>query len=301
MQAKKSGDKAKASALKLVANTTFGATLDKDNDLYDPLMGRSVCISGQLYLIELANHLYTEIEDLVIVQLNTDGIMVEFDDSQYEKVKAITKEWQERTGFELEEDHIKLMVQNNVNNYIEVQESGETKTKGGYLVRGISTAGAFNINNNATIIPKAIIDYFTKDIPVEKTIGECNDIFQFQLIAKASGLYKEVYQLIDEEKVPMQKCNRVYATEDLTYGTLYKVHNNGGITKIAGLPEACIVDNSNILDISAVDKSWYINLAKKQIADFKGESGKKRVNTRLIHKLMRETLDIFDAVQPTLF
>ncbi len=301
MEAKRKGDKAKAAALKLVVNTNYGATLDKDNDLYDPLMGRSVCINGQLFLLELACHLHKEIPGIEFPNINTDGIMFEYDPDQEEQIQAILKEWQERTGFTLEEDDIVQIVQKDVNGYVEVQRDGKVKVKGGYLSRGISTAGAFNINNNATIIPKAIIDYFTKDIPVEQTIGECNDIFQFQLIAKASGLYKEVYQLIDGEKVPMQKCNRVYATEDLTYGTLYKVHNNGGITKIAGLPEACIVDNSNILDISAVDKSWYINLAKKQIADFKGESGKKRVNTRLIHKLMRETLDIFDVVQPTLF
>jgi hypothetical protein len=54
MKAKKSGDKATANALKLVANTTYGAMLNKYNDLYDPLMGRSVCITGQLFLLELS-------------------------------------------------------------------------------------------------------------------------------------------------------------------------------------------------------------------------------------------------------
>lgn len=45
MRAKASGDKATANALKLVVNTTYGAMLNKFNDLYDPLMGRSVCIT----------------------------------------------------------------------------------------------------------------------------------------------------------------------------------------------------------------------------------------------------------------
>ena len=43
MKAKASGDKATANALKLVVNTTYGAMLNQYNDLYDPLMGRSVC------------------------------------------------------------------------------------------------------------------------------------------------------------------------------------------------------------------------------------------------------------------
>ena len=56
VKAKRAGDKATANALKLVLNTTYGAMLNKYNALYDPLMGRSVCISGQLFLLELANH-----------------------------------------------------------------------------------------------------------------------------------------------------------------------------------------------------------------------------------------------------
>ena len=55
LAAKKSGDKATANALKLVLNTTYGAMLNKYNDLFDPLMGRSVCVSGQLFLLELAS------------------------------------------------------------------------------------------------------------------------------------------------------------------------------------------------------------------------------------------------------
>ena len=76
ISAKKAGDKATANNLKLVLNTCYGATLNQYNDLYDPLQARSVCISGQLYLSELANHLYTEVDGLEIVSLNTDGIMV---------------------------------------------------------------------------------------------------------------------------------------------------------------------------------------------------------------------------------
>ena len=88
MKAKAAGDKVTANALKLVVNTTYGASLNKYNDLFDPLMGRSVCITGQLFLLELANHLLADCSTLKVIQLNTDGIMVSFDDSEYEKVLA---------------------------------------------------------------------------------------------------------------------------------------------------------------------------------------------------------------------
>ena len=295
IQAKKSGDKALANALKLVANTTYGAMLNQYNALYDPLMGHSVCISGQLYLLELANHLYTDIEGLRIVQLNTDGIMIEFDDSQYEQVQEILQEWQTRTGFELEEDSIKKLVQKDVNGYIEIQSSGETKVKGGLLVRGIAPAGAFNINNNATIVAKALLDYFAKGVSVEETIESCNDLLSFQLIAKASSKYAAAYHIVAGEKVLVQKCNRVYATTEREYGTLIKTHSEkGNDVKIGGLPEHCLIDNNNELSIERVDKKWYIKLAKRYINDFLGIKPPKK-NTRKINSLAKQALKLLEV------
>ena len=288
ISAKKAGDKSTANNLKLVLNTCYGATLNQYNDLYDPLQARSVCISGQLYLSELANHLYTEVEGLKIVSLNTDGIMVEFDDSQYDKVLTITQEWQERTGFELEEDKIKKVCQANVNNYILIMEDGSVKTKGGYLVRGIAPAGAFNINNNATIVAKAIVEYFVNDTPPEDTINNCNDIFSFQIIAKAGSKYKEAYHLVDGQPQPVQKVNRVYATADERYGKIYKVKAADDATaKIESLPEHCIIDNDNHLTIEAVDKTFYIEMARKRINDFIGvkPTKNKNKNTKETNKM----------------
>ena len=281
MKAKASGDKATANALKLVVNTTYGALLNKYNDLFDPLMGRSVCITGQLFLMELAQHLYADIPDLKIVQLNTDGIMVECDRKYLPKLDEICDEWQSRTGFELEEDAVVRIAQKDVNNYVEVQESGKAKSKGGYLVRGISTVGAFNINNNACIVAAAVKEYLVNGVPVEDTINGCNDIFQFQLIAKAGVKYREAYHLVDGEKVPVQKVNRVYATKDERYGKLFKVKaENDSTAKIEMLPEHCIIDNDNHLTIDDVDKTFYIEMAKKRINDFLGIKPEKKKGGR---------------------
>ena len=295
MQAKKSGDKAKANALKLVANTTYGAQLNAYNDLYDPLMARSTCISGQLYLLELANHLYKGIDGLRVAALNTDGIMVEFDDSQYDDVNAIIREWQDRTGFTLEEDKIKTLIQGNVNNYIEIGYDDSLKIKGGYLVRGISTAGAFNINNTYTIIPKAIIAYYKDGTPIEDTINACNEPLEFQMVAKASSKYAAVWHIVNGYRVQVQRCNRVYAAKDKTLGTLYKTHKETGTdAKIADLPEHCVIDNDNHISIEEIDKAWYIRKAKKMADDFLGIEPPK-VNKRTINRLMKEALKILEG------
>lgn len=281
MEAKASGDKATANALKLVCNTTYGAMLNKYNDLYDPLMGRSVCISGQLYLFELAEHCFREIESLRIVQLNTDGIMVECHPEDLGRLDEICEEWQTRTGFELETDSVIRIAQKDVNNYVEVQPDGSTKAKGGYLVKGIAPAGAFNINNSCCIVATALKEYFVNGTPVEDTINGCDDIFQFQIIAKAGVKYREAYHLVDGEQVPVQKVNRVYATADERYGKLFKVKaENDSTAKIEMLPEHCIIDNDNHLTIAEVDKQFYIDMAKKRVNDFLGVKPEKKKLTR---------------------
>lgn len=318
VQAKKAGDKVTANALKLVLNTTYGTMLNgKDgvafNDLYDPLMGRSVCITGQLLLLELSMHLVSECPTLKIIQLNTDGIMVSFDNSDEAKWQEITQEWQDRTGFELEEDFIQKIVQRDVNNYVEVPVGdGKPKVKGGALVRGILTnanidftkmglpawenmsGGAWNINNNAVIVARAIQDYFVKGVDPEETIMASKNILDFQVIAKVGGKYSGCYQMVGEDKVPVQKVNRVYATADQRYGTIYKTHAvTGKDAKVPSLPVHCMVDNNNELAIDVVDRNWYLKLAQKNIREFLGVKPPRK-NTRRINSLKKKSLALFD-------
>lgn len=264
IEAKHNGDESLDKALKLVINTTYGAMLNKHNSLYDPLMGRSVCISGQLFLLELANNLYKNVSNLKIIQLNTDGIMVEFDDKLENRVEDIANEWQKRTGFTLEKDDVNFIVQKDVNNYIAVLSNGDIKKKGAYLVRGISKAGAFNINNNSKVIVEAVENYLLYDKPIEETINENNEILDYQIIAKASGKYSKVLHQCEDDYIQVQKVNRVYASLNNKDGQLYKVHKErNNLNLIPNLPEHCLIDNKNEASINDIDKSWYIEEAKR--------------------------------------
>lgn len=271
LAAKKSGDLQTSNTLKLVLNSTYGAMLNQYNNLYDPRMGRSVCISGQLFLLELAGQYLAKCRTLRLIQLNTDGVMVSLDEKELPLLSEINGEWQRRTRFQLEEDRIQRIIQKDVNNYIMIAESGKVKTKGGYLNYGIAPAGVFNINNNLIIVKQAVLRYFTEGVSPEETIGGCGDIFCFQTIAKAGSKYSEAFQLVGGEKRPVQRVNRVYATPDTRYGTLYKVKaKDGSIAKIENLPEHCMVDNGNCLSLQQIDKQYYVNLAKRRIDEFRG-------------------------------
>lgn len=308
VRAKKAGDKATANALKLVLNTTYGAMLNEYNELYDPLMGRSVCISGQLQLLELAEHLVGVCPTLRLIQLNTDGIMVSLDNTDVPVYEEITEEWQNRTGFELEEDFIRKIVQKDVNNYVELPLEGEPKIKGGVLVRGIvtngnvdfpamgfpawtnTTGGAFNINNNAVVIANAVREYFANGTPIRETVEADNTLLDYQLVAKASSKYGPAYHMIGEEPVQVQKVNRVYAAKDYRLGTLYKRHlGSGNLVKQAGLPAHCLVDNDNHETLAAIDREWYIREAERYVRDFLGIKPPKR-NTRKVNSIKRNLL-----------
>lgn len=291
--AKRAGNKELANTLKLVLNTTYGATLAKTNPLYDPLHARSVCISGQLYLLELAEHLYRDIPGLQIPELNTDGIEVEFDDRYVEQVQAIVHEWEERTHFQMEEEIIDRVVSKDVNNYVQIIE-GKVKTKGGMLVRGIAPAGAFNVNNNMVIVAEALRDYLAHGIPPEKTIGDCNELLKFQMVAKASHKYSHVYQIVNGERLEVQRCNRVYAGKDPAYGTLIKVHaERGNDNKISGLPEHCFIDNKNTGNIEDIDKQWYIDLCWSQIQAFMGYDPREE---RVVDMAEKKTMNVYQKL-----
>ena len=282
IRAKHEGDKQTATDLKLPLNTVSGAQENKYNDLYDPLPTRSLRISGQLFLTMLTMQLLNACKTIKLLNLNTDGLMYSIDKSELHIVDEIASAWEKQTKFELETDDIAKVWLKDVNNLLFIDTKGKVKTVGGYLNYGISVKGAWAINNNATIVKQAVIDYFVHGTPPEDTIYHCSDIFSFQMIAKAGSKYKEAYHIVDGNKMAVQRVNRVYASKDTRYGKLFKIKaENDATAKIEMLPEHCIIDNDNQLTIDDVDKTFYIEMAKKRINDYLGikpEKNKKEKN-----------------------
>lgn len=299
IKAKHDGDKQTANDLKLPLNTVSGAQENQYNDLYDPLPTRSLRISGQLFLTMLTMQLLNACKTIKLLNLNTDGLMYSIDKSELHIVDEIASAWEKQTKFELETDEISKVWLKDVNNLLFIDTKGKVKTVGGYLNYGISIKGAWSINNNATIVKQAIIDYFVNGTPPEQTINKCKDIFAFQIIAKAGKKYKEAYHLVNGEKVSVQKVNRIYATTDTRYGKLYKVkEENDATAKIEMLPEHCIIDNDNQLSIESVDKTFYIEMAKKRINDYLGIKPikNKKEKTKMATNTTKATQNVYQKL-----
>lgn len=220
VEAKAKGDKKKAGGLKLVLNTTYGASLQKFNDLYDPLMGVSTCLTGQLLLTQLLVTLDQKLNSFVHIQSNTDGIMFSIDRDELDYARELINQWSKRTRLGMGEIQIKRVIQKDVNNYIIENFDGDIEVRGAYV--SDHPKGTFK-HNSFGVIATAIVKYFTENIPVEETILACDDPFKFQLIAKTGSTYQRTVQYLNGEEIDVQKVNRVYAVNDEKYGVIKKV------------------------------------------------------------------------------
>lgn len=118
--------------LKIALNGTFGNTICKTSEFYDPKCGMSITITGQLSLCMLTETLL-KVPDLKIISANTDGICYKFKRKYALIVSQICKWWESICGgLELEHEQYSKVFARDVNNYIAVYANGKVKRKGCY-------------------------------------------------------------------------------------------------------------------------------------------------------------------------
>lgn len=296
IKAKHEGDDETAGALKLVLNSTYGAMKNQYNPLYDPRGANHICITGQLLLTDLIEKL-EDVEGFSLIQSNTDGLMIKFPVANEKQINKIVEEWEQRTRLNMEYTEIHRIAQKDVNNYIvqvgatylirdgvktfTKEDKLKINTKGGYV--SLWQGGSFK-NNSLIIVHKAIVEYFMNSVPVEDTINKAENIFDFQMICKTGGTFQNTVWAVGDDQITVQRVNRVYAVKDQKYGLIYKV-KDGRLHKMPDVPEHCYVDNTNCLKIADIDRSFYIELAKKRIADFLGNTQKTKKKRKEVEKM----------------
>jgi hypothetical protein len=248
---------------KIVLNSTYGATKDKYNDLYDPRQANNVCVGGMMLLLDLIEKLEPYVE---LIQSNTDGLYVRLlDDSYFSKVDDICWEWEQRTGMSLEFNQYDEIYQKDVNNYIIIDRvNNHVKTKGAYV------KGLHDLDYDLPIVNKAVVDYFVHGTRPQKTVWDCDDLRQFQRVVKLS--YKYDGAAVGGQMIP-GKVFRVFADKSESAPRLNKI-KNGSLEKISYTPNHVFIVNGDVNGKSLPDKldrMWYVRLAKSRIKNFLGE------------------------------
>lgn len=296
--AAKAGNKAEAKRLKKaqlpykkMLNALSGGMKDETNPAYDPRNNNCMCINGQLMLLDLIEHLEV-IPGFELIQSNTDGLIIWIPDTDeaFEMVDDICWEWEQRCSTEyceilLELDNISEIYQKDVNNYLWIGSDGGVERIGAY-VKELSA-----VDNDLPILNKALVDYMVHKTPVEQTINQCDDLIMFQKIVKLSEKYdwvehehctpvitktgvrviREIYEYPEKVRYSY-KSYRVFASNSQDDGRLLrrkKVKPKG--EKFGNTPDHCFICNDDVCGVKVptnLDKSWYIELAKKRLKQF---------------------------------
>lgn len=202
--------------LKLALNGTYGKSNDKYSVFYDPKFTMQITINGQLSLLMLAERLL-EIEGLMLVQLNTDGVTVAMLRNTEEQYNNVCTQWEKDVGLQLEfVDYSKMYIRD-VNNYIAVYTDGKTKRKGAYQFEGLG----WHQNQGGLVIPMAAEAAMIKGIDVEEFIRNHKEKFDFMLRTKVPRSSKLIMRMEDGTEVQQQNICRYYPS--VNGGKLIKV------------------------------------------------------------------------------
>lgn len=276
--AKKEGKKLLNEGLKLILNGAIGAMLSEFNPLYDTWSNSSICVHGQLLLFILAKRLYDA--GFNIVQTNTDGIMIERQEGV--DYMPICDEWQKQAKLGLEFDEIKILQQNNVNNYYCEFENGKIKSKGFYLSNEKFGKATSKILCNLVTEQPVLNGIDPRDFVIFKKhgVGEIYDGITRQKVEGRSLAFVIGYESDSRTQayysrsrnarkvaVKDEKGNPVLAADGTPVTEI--VHTE---SKITGFTDnMLLVDDINTLKMEEINTNVYVALAKNllnQVDDF---------------------------------
>lgn len=274
IKAKKEGNKLIADALKLAANGAYGKSNDENSFLYDPKYTMQITVSGQLSITMLIEDLVIGIPNCKILMVNTDGLEIIIRRDQQDLYYDICKRWEKKTKLTLEFDDYQKMIIGDVNNYLALYSNGKKKYKGRFEIdKVVGDEPAYHKDNSFRIVPYALSKFFLENIPVEKTIKEHVNIYDFCGREKFKGQdYGETHTLnYDELNNPFdkiekqQKNTRFYiSTEGSTFIKRYGKGTSEMICKGYQVKIFNRYEEKQINDYR-IDNQFYIKLCYREI------------------------------------
>jgi DNA polymerase len=263
MRLKAEGKKKEREPYKRQCNIVYGASGDRTNALYDPLMRNLVCVYGQVFFIDLID----KIEDIAqIINSNTDGIFFKVKKKDLPELYRRIEKWEERTQLKMEYAEYTKFISKDVNNYVAVKTNGEIHAKGSY-VKDLN-----DLDFDLPIVNEALRNYMVYGTPVEDTVYSCQEFRKFQKLVTLSKKYKWVEHENGEGTTKFgNKAYRVFASVDNMDGRLLKCDGVRNPAKFGNTPDKCFICNDDIRNKpipSKLNKQYYVDLAYKRLSDY---------------------------------
>lgn len=204
-------------ALKLAVNSVYGKSSDMQNWIYDRQLTMFTTITGELSIMMLAE-MY-ETNGIHVISANTDGVTVRIHKNKLNDMRKINTWWENLTTYELEATHYQKIIFSTVNDYLAIKTDGEIKKKGDFL-----TDFELHKNKSARVIPLALEAYYVHGVPIDVSIRNHSNIFDFCLRQKSSkDFHYEGWNKKTGDKTIYNKLIRYYVSK--TGEKLLKVKN----------------------------------------------------------------------------
>lgn len=243
-----------------------------------------VTIGGQMEILMI-------VEDLImkgfnVVSLNTDGFDSVIQKSRYNEFVSILEEWEKVIDNNIigkfEHTEFLWIAQTSVNDYLALKSNKEAKEKGDFEIDKL-----LHKNNSARIVPIALKEYFVNNVPIEETIKNHTNIYDFCIRQKASrNFHYEGITKSTGEKSVYNKLIRYYVSN--TGEKIFKIKNPECITNAPEKSQVeagdwvCYVCNVLKKDhpTTNVNFNYYIERANRIIAKVEGKKTviKKDIN-----------------------
>jgi hypothetical protein len=227
--------------LKLALNGVYGDSNNQFSPFYDPQYTMSITINGQLSLCLLAEKLL-HIDNLSIVQVNTDGITVKLPRDKLVEYETICAAWQKQVGLELEYAYYSKMIIRDVNNYIALYANGKVKRKGAYQYEDLG----WHQDQGGLVIPKAAESYMLHGIDIDTYIKGHQNNYDFLLRTKVPRSSRLVMVMSDGREVLQQNICRYYAS-------------TAGADLIKIMPPLVVDGEERRMDVESGWKTWACN------------------------------------------
>lgn len=178
---------------------------------YDPFVQFRCTIGNQFEILMLIEAL--EISGIHVISANTDGITALFPKDKEVDYNRVCDEWEVTVGNnvkgKLEFVDYKLFAQKSVNSYIAIKMDGTVKKKSAF-----ATEHLLNKNKSRKVVAIACEAYFTKGIPVEETITNHKNLYDFGIGVKGTRNYEFKMASPNGEVIIYNRILRYYISKE---------------------------------------------------------------------------------------
>ena len=245
--------------------------------IYDRQLTMFTTLTGELSLLMLIEQY--ECNDINIISANTDGVTIRIRKDLVDKMHEINKWWCDITQYELERTDYQKIIFSTVNDYLAIKTDGEIKKKGDFL-----TDFELHKNKSARVCAIALEHYFVHNTPIEHTIRNHTNVYDFCLRQKASkDFHYEGVNRSTGQKTIYNKLIRYYVSK--SGEKLLKVKNEDCDTNAADVSQVeageWVMHVCNHLEpshsLDNINYDYYIERANKIVHKIQTEGKKRKV------------------------